>query len=262
MATRLPVDGTEVRVSVRGEVPAGTVRYAEDRIRSLAGQVGQVGLAGVRVRLVRVKLTAPVGAAAPRPVVAQANLDLAGVPMRVQVAAGTAREAIDALRDALAARLARANRGGSPPTGQPGGTEPAGMRPDHLPRTAQQAEITRRKTVRPAVRTVDGAAAEMDRMDYDFHLFVEAGTGQDSVLCRAPGALRLEQAYPRLDRIVHGAVPVRVGTGPAPRLTVADAVGTLDRCAAPYLFFVDAECGRGRVLYRRYDGQYGLITAA
>jgi hypothetical protein len=30
----------------------------------------------------------------------------------------------------------------------------------------------------------------------------------------------------------------------------------------PFLFFVDAERGRGAVLYHRYDGHYGLIAPA
>ena len=30
----------------------------------------------------------------------------------------------------------------------------------------------------------------------------------------------------------------------------------------PFVFYLDPETGRGRVLYIRYDGHYGLITAA
>jgi len=35
-----------------------------------------------------------------------------------------------------------------------------------------------------------------------------------------------------------------------------------DLAAEPFLFFVDAANQRGSLLYHRYDGHYGLITAA
>jgi Sigma 54 modulation/S30EA ribosomal protein C terminus len=34
----------------------------------------------------------------------------------------------------------------------------------------------------------------------------------------------------------------------------------LEASGQPFLFFVDAETGRGNVLYHRYDGHYGLIV--
>ncbi|MBO1414556.1 sigma 54 modulation/S30EA ribosomal C-terminal domain-containing protein, partial [Streptomyces sp. FH025] len=30
----------------------------------------------------------------------------------------------------------------------------------------------------------------------------------------------------------------------------------------PFVFYTDTSTGRGNVLYRRYDGHYGLITPA
>ena len=34
----------------------------------------------------------------------------------------------------------------------------------------------------------------------------------------------------------------------------------LDASAEPHIFFANATTGRGNVLYRRYDGHYGLIV--
>jgi sigma 54 modulation/S30EA-like ribosomal protein len=45
-------------------------------------------------------------------------------------------------------------------------------------------------------------------------------------------------------------------------LTVGQAVERLDATELPYRFFRDAGTHRGAVLYRRYDGHYGLITPA
>jgi hypothetical protein len=40
---------------------------------------------------------------------------------------------------------------------------------------------------------------------------------------------------------------------------VAEARKQLDATGLPFLFFAEPTSGRGRVLYRRYDGHYGLV---
>ena len=45
-----------------------------------------------------------------------------------------------------------------------------------------------------------------------------------------------------------------------PTETVEAAREQLELMDEPFVFFVDAKSGRGNVLYRRYDGHYGLIT--
>ena len=45
-----------------------------------------------------------------------------------------------------------------------------------------------------------------------------------------------------------------------PTLTDAEARIRLEADSEPFVFYLDAETGQGRVLYRRYDGHYGLIT--
>jgi hypothetical protein len=45
-------------------------------------------------------------------------------------------------------------------------------------------------------------------------------------------------------------------------MTLEDAVELLDLSDDRFVFSRDAASGRGQVLYRRYDGHYGLITAA
>jgi hypothetical protein len=50
--------------------------------------------------------------------------------------------------------------------------------------------------------------------------------------------------------------------GAAPTLAEGEAISRLNLTGEPFLFYVDPDIGRGRVLYLRYDGHYGLITAA
>jgi hypothetical protein len=116
----------------------------------------------------------------------------------------------------------------------------------------------------------------MQMLDYQFHLFTEAGTGQDSVLYRAEGGeLRLAQLQPASGRITAGsagsaeaagAAGFAVSPQPAPALTVGEATQRLDLSGLPFVFFEEigqgVAGGRGAVLYRRYDGHYGLISPA
>ena len=43
---------------------------------------------------------------------------------------------------------------------------------------------------------------------------------------------------------------------------MAEAETRLEAFGQPFLFFVDAQTGRGNLIYHRYDGDYGLITPA
>jgi hypothetical protein len=53
-----------------------------------------------------------------------------------------------------------------------------------------------------------------------------------------------------------------VSTQNAPQLSAAEAIDRLNLSGQPFLLYADAATGRGRVLYRRYDGHYGLIQPA
>ena len=46
--------------------------------------------------------------------------------------------------------------------------------------------------------------------------------------------------------------------GPEPR-TLETVIAEMNELNHRFLYFVDAASGRGRVIYLRYDGHYGLI---
>ena len=80
---------------------------------------------------------------------------------------------------------------------------------------------------------------------------------------------RLEERSYRLTRLVPSdsdlgptAGQVEVATAHPSTLTLEEAVERLNSGGEPHVFFADATNGRGNVLYRRYDGHYGLITPA
>jgi Sigma 54 modulation/S30EA ribosomal protein C terminus len=254
----------ELQISVPERLGADAARYATRKIRSLGRYAPEAVLHG------RIRLTVHVDPAVHNPVIAQGNLDLNGRLVRGQVAAGTAYQAVDALHDTLRQRLIgmarnwEARRGGQPlpePHEWRHASVPA-HRPDYFPRPPGERKVVRHKTFELPDSTVDEAADDMELMDYDFQLFREAGSGQDSVLYWAGDQLRLAQVHPQPERVRRGRLPVEISPQPAARLRMADAVRRLDLSGQPFLFFVDTATNAAGLLYHRYDGHYGLITPA
>jgi hypothetical protein len=255
----------DVEVVTRGDL-RGAADYARQKIGGLARLTHQP------VLFARISLTKHHDPAVQRPVVAQANVDVDGRLVRVQVEGVSAREAVDRLEARLRRKLEgvaehwEARRGGAPVAGPHEwrhGSEPT-HRPGYFPRPEGERRILRHKAYTLATSTVEEAALEMDLLDYDFHLFIEEGTNQDSVIYRAgPTGYRVAQVNPvPRGRLAAFELPVTLSPQPAPRLTVEQATERLGLLRLPFLFFADAEQNRGRVVYHRYDGHYGLITPA
>jgi hypothetical protein len=261
-----PSDVTDVEVVVRGDLPDGIVGYATSKIVDLVERVDGPLLHA------RIKLTHQPDPAVPRPVRAQANLDLNGRLVRAQVAGTTGMEAVDLLADRVRTKLAEVARHweaqrGRTPSKQPHewrhGEEPA-HRPPYYPRPVEERQVLRHKSFTPARISPAEAAWEMDKMDYGFHLFTEADGGGDAVVYRGgPTGYRLARlaSGPTWLDLSAGA-PITLSPIPAPRLTLDDARDRLELTGLPFVFFQDPDTDRANVLYHRYDGHYGLITPA
>ncbi|MEV7180214.1 HPF/RaiA family ribosome-associated protein [Kitasatospora sp. NPDC093679] len=253
-----------VELQAQGDLPPGTTERARAKVLSVVERIREPVLS-VRIRLTRMN-----NPAAERPFAAQATVDVNGRPARAHVAAPSMAEAIDLLHDRLAVQVARRHRRWESGRGStPGGDEDRrprhepGGRPEHLVRPPEYREIVRRKSFALARESVDEAAFEMDALDYDFHLFTEVDTGEDSLLHRiAPTGYRLAQVHPQPDRLGATTVELTVCPAPAPRMNCATAKRRMDDLGLPFVFFADTLTGRGNVLYHRFDGHYGLITPA
>ncbi|EFG74208.1 putative ribosomal subunit interface protein [Mycobacterium parascrofulaceum ATCC BAA-614] len=255
----------DVQVTTHGQLPG-----ADDYARTKIGELGH--LTHEPVLHAHVRLSEHGDPAVARRVIAQANLDVNGRPVRAQVEGVTAREAIDRLEARLRRQLERAaehweaKRGGVPSRGPHEWrheTEPT-HRPKYFPRPEGERRIMRHKSYSLPTCTVEEAALEMEQLDYDFHLFTEEATRQDSVIYReGPTEYRLAQANPgATDELAPFRLPLTISPQPAPRLTVDQAIERIGLLGQPFLFFVDTGRDRGSVLYHRYDGHYGLITPA
>jgi hypothetical protein len=73
---------------------------------------------------------------------------------------------------------------------------------------------------------------------------------------------RLALAHPRSGRLGPVAASITVSKMPAPRLSLAKAIARLDATGQPFVFFVNVETGRGKLIHHRYDGHYLLTEPA
>jgi ribosomal subunit interface protein len=262
MASRRPtLRPVSAEVLVRGPVPAGALDYAKDKVEHVAHYANQPVLAA------RAVLTMAQDPALERPARAEASLDVSGTQVRAHAVASDMTGAVDLLeaklRDNLTQHQDRQRtrhrwigvasehewRHGSLPR-QPQA---------HFPRPPQEREVVRRKTFALAPMTPDEAAYEMGLLDHDFYLFTDSRSGKDAVVYRdGDGRFAIRgEAVPTGE----SASLVEM-VGSAPTLSEAEAVSRLDLSGEPFVLYLDPQSGRGRVLYIRYDGHYGLITAA
>lgn len=265
---RTPAVSTEaapIDVRTQGDVPAGSVAYALQRIGHVIERTDEPVLAA------RVTLSMAADPARARPALAKANLDLGGRFVGAHVAAHGMPEAVDLLSDQLAQRLADRAQRLEALHRRPAGSEGRGewrhgdlptSRPEYFDRPADERELVRQKVFVTAEQSVDEAAFDMDQLDYDFYLFRDVASGDDSLLERRPGrAYRLRSVRARAASPTPAALELDVEGRPAPVLTLDGAVEQLAE-ADRFVFFADAVTGRGCVVYRRYDGHYGLLTLA
>ena len=249
----------QVQAVTSGAVPEDAMDYAVLRVR-----------AGLRsapepVLFARVKLAIAADQDAGRPAIAQVGIDLNGRRVRAQAVAENMRAAIELMCDKLRVQLDRATQAGDPEVGG------LGRRPGQwLPRARQSAEapsVVRHKSYGLARLTPDEAIADLELLDYEFHLFTERASESDSVVYLTDDGYRIAQADPRPDllELEPLGAAVRVSEVRAPRLELAQAQARLEATGLahggqPFVFFVNSQTGRGNVLYHRYDGHYGLIT--
>jgi ribosome-associated translation inhibitor RaiA len=249
----------DIAVHMVGSISASDREYAIQKLRNV-----QRAAPGP-VLFARLELRQEPDPARPRPAVAKAELDCNGRLVRAHVAAATQREAADLLEARLRQSIERvahrrrdARLRHRDEESWHHGDAPA-RRPSYFPRPPDEREVVVRKSFALAAQTVDEAVADLELLDHDFFLFRDITNEVDCVVARSAEGYELRCAGPAPDEPI--AAPVTVKREPVPHLALEDAEALLDETDAPFVFFVDANSGRGRVLYRRYDGHYGLIVA-
>ncbi len=261
-----PNEDAPIAVTAGTGVPEAMSEYAVAKLSHLATHERSPILFG------EVKLTLEPNPARERPAKAEAVFDVNGEPVRAHVAAHDLSEAIDLLEDRLGRRLARHRqlrvdrarrmRGHDDHEWRHG--EAPVHRPEYFERPRDERRLVRRKSFSVGEMTCDEAADTLDLLGHDFLLFTNLATGADAVVFYASDhGLELIDASGSADAVGAATVaPVRISRLGTRSCSVAEAIDQLDVDVTPFVFFVDADTGRGSVVYRRYDGHYGCITPA
>ncbi len=250
-----------VDVQVRGPVSAEDVDYVAHKVERVMNVANQSVLAA------RAVLTLAQDPAVVRRARAEATLDVNGTQVRAQAVASDMSGAVDLLEEKLRTNLVQLQDrertrhrwiGVAGEQGWRHGTLPS-ARDGYFPRPPEEREVVRRKTFATAPMTPDEAAYEMGVLGHDFYLFTDSRSGKDAVVYRDGDGRFAVRGEAVLDEESASLVEM---AGSAPALSEAGAVARLELSGEPFVFYLDVEDGRGRVLYMRYDGHYGLITAA
>jgi ribosome-associated translation inhibitor RaiA len=258
----LPHGDVPINIVTR-DVDGDAVAYAEKRIAAAIDMIVEP------ILHIRVKLARSGDPGRQRPASAKVTLDINGEAIRAQVAADTITEAIDLVAERLRRQLEdraerRTTRRELGRMAAPGAWRRGDLpteRPPYFERPPEERQIVRFKSYPIEEVTPDEAAFDMDLLDHDFHLFRELASGDDALLERLPGGrYRMTRLAPSDAGAGPTAVELEIGEEVPPTLTADEAVERMAESGERQVFFRDRASGRGSVLYRRYDGHYGLIT--
>jgi ribosome-associated translation inhibitor RaiA len=134
-----------------------------------------------------------------------------------------------------------------------------GQRPQARLKPPEERQIVQRRTYAPGPEPTLSAIADMLDLDEDFHLFVHVRTGEDVVVYRRDDG-RIGLIHPRGSELAdEDDIVVPEPSRYSEPLTLDAARAEMDLLNHRFLYFVDAEDGRGKVLYLRHDGDYGLV---
>ncbi len=133
-------------------------------------------------------------------------------------------------------------------------------RPDHFPRPPEEREVVERVTHARGPASPEEAAFDLELLEDDWLLYVDEATRADAVVRRIEDedAYGVAVADGRAAISGDGPYDLRPDAAP-PTLSLDDAIERLDVGEEPHVFFVDDANDRGAVVYRRYDGHYGLV---
>jgi len=248
-----------VQVQVSGPVSPDLTAIARAKVEAVLRHVSEPVLA------VQVLLAIAPDPAVARPSAARAMVSVNGRIVRAEAVADTMRNAIDELVRRLRVRLERAW-----PSQRDCRSED---RRHQAPGTPSRAvtghtSVIREVSVAPGPETPAAAARELGLLGYEFYLFTDELTGQDSVIYRTGDGYQIASVRPFGSSVVSAAKTaglsgrITVSEHPAARLSVEEAITRLDYLGQSFVFFVDTGTGRGSVLYQRIDGRLGLVVPA
>jgi hypothetical protein len=254
----------EVEVTAADEVPRGERDAARERIASLVDYTDEP-LLGARLTLRR--LGRP---PTKRPWVADATVLVNGRLIAAHATGPTAVKAADEAavrlrkppRRVVGAEVAQRNE----PAVIRGALESLAadrvQRPEARRTPPEQRRIVHRKVYGDELEPTLSAVADLLDLDYEFHLFRHVRTGEDVVVYRRDDGL-IGLIHPPGSALAdENDVVVTEPSRYSSPMTLDAARAEMDILNHRFLYFIDADDGRGKVIYLRHDGDYGLLEPA
>jgi ribosome-associated translation inhibitor RaiA len=253
----MPVDVTAAQT-----VPRQDLEGARTTIGSLDRYIGHPPTASPRLTLRREG-----SRKARRRYVADASLLFDGRLLAAHAAASTAREAADEVADRLRRQVRRVVDADVALRNDPrviedglDALEAARQNwPEARLKPPEEREIVHRRTYADHPEATLEAIADMLDVDEEFHLFWHVRTGEDVVVYRRDDG-RIGLIHPRGSILAdENDIVFPQPSRYTEPLTLDTARAEMDLLDHRFLYFVDAQDGRGKVLYLRHDGDYGLV---
>jgi ribosome-associated translation inhibitor RaiA len=253
------IDAVEVRTEM--DIPGEELAAMREQVASLDRYTDEP--------IIGVRLTLRLGPGRTKNrYVADAHVMFEGRVLAAHVAGPSPREATEAAVERLQRQLRRVVGAGVARRNEPdeirkaiAELEPDGShRPEAGLKPPEEREIVRRRTYAAQPEGTLEAVSEMLDLDEEFHLFVHVRTGEDVVVhWRDDGRVGL--IHPRGSVLADEGDDVVVAeeswfSDPVPLDT---AKGQMDLASHRFLYFIDVADGRGKVIYLRHDGDYGLV---
>jgi hypothetical protein len=132
-------------------------------------------------------------------------------------------------------------------------------RPEADLKPPEERQIVHRHTYLSVPLSTLEAVDELLAMDVEFFLFRHARTGEDAVVYRRDDG-RIGLIHPRDSALAdENDIVVPEPSRYSEPLSLEKARTEMDIVNHRFLYFIDAADARGKVLYLRHDGDYGLV---
>ncbi len=253
----------EVSVSAGQEIPRRDVDEARRRMATLATYTSQP-LSDARCVLRRG------GPHATRPFIADTSIRLEGRLLAAHATGATASEAAELAVDRLRRQLLRVAEVAKEHRSARSAVEQAiaaleldlRHRPQPELKPPEERRIVQRRTYADQPVATLTAIADMLDLDEEFHLFRHVRTGEDVVVHRRDDG-QIGLLFPAGSPLADESDLVLPEPSRYTRpLTLDAARAEMDLLSHRFVYFTDDADGRGKVLYLRHDGDYGLVEPA
>jgi ribosome-associated translation inhibitor RaiA len=250
-----------VEITAPRDLPDGSRETIREQLEKLARYTDEP------IQMIRLTLRHPEARAARSRWEADATLEMRGRRLAAHDAAADPVQAAKDVAHRLRRQLRRAADAAAALRNEPRVIEKAlaaragerrrRPRPRHKP--AELREIIPRRTAYPFPESTFDAVMDLLDLDDEFLLFRHARTGEDVVVYRRDDG-RIGLLHPPGSELAdeNDIVIAKPSRYPEP-VSPERVRGELDVLGEGFIYFIDERDGRGKVLYVRQDGDYGLV---